>query len=283
MKGRKGFTLIELLVVIAIIAILAAILFPVFAKARKAAQASNCQSNMKQIGNAVKMYLSDWEDTYPTNRQWSGANLGNLNATVALTPLVNGEVPVDTYGKPVRFAKGVNWVEALYPYVEAVTKSTDPSSIWKCQASQAVTFPNPATANNNPSVTYTFNMNLIEQGEGAVRNAANLLMIRETDRMVDAICRPSNVSADGATPPIRTFLIGTDDGYGTSTPLTPKLHGNGSHILFADGHIKMFPNTYFAPNAQGGQTPKWDNTLSQWYNSVNTGPAPVWRAIAITP
>ena len=67
MKDRRGFTLIELLVVIAIIAILAAILFPVFAKARRNAQTSNCASNMTQIGRAIKMYLSDWEDTYPTN------------------------------------------------------------------------------------------------------------------------------------------------------------------------------------------------------------------------
>jgi prepilin-type N-terminal cleavage/methylation domain-containing protein len=53
MRGRRGFTLIELLVVIAIIAILAAILFPVFAAARRAAYASDCQSNMKQIGDAL--------------------------------------------------------------------------------------------------------------------------------------------------------------------------------------------------------------------------------------
>ena len=56
MKGRRGFTLIELLVVITIIAVLAAILFPVFAKAKDAARTSTCTSNLKQIGNAFKMY-----------------------------------------------------------------------------------------------------------------------------------------------------------------------------------------------------------------------------------
>lgn len=61
-NNRKAFTLIELLVVIAIIAILAAILFPVFAKAREKARQATCTSNLKQIGNAITMYASDYDD-----------------------------------------------------------------------------------------------------------------------------------------------------------------------------------------------------------------------------
>ncbi len=64
-RQRKGFTLIELLVVIAIIAILAAILFPVFAKAREKARTSSCQSNLKQIGTAIAMYVQDYDETWP--------------------------------------------------------------------------------------------------------------------------------------------------------------------------------------------------------------------------
>lgn len=56
---RSGFTLIELLVVIAIIAILAAILFPIFAQAKKQAQITACQSSLKQLGLAIKMYADD--------------------------------------------------------------------------------------------------------------------------------------------------------------------------------------------------------------------------------
>jgi prepilin-type N-terminal cleavage/methylation domain-containing protein/prepilin-type processing-associated H-X9-DG protein len=62
MNKSQAFTLIELLVVIAIIAILAAILFPVFSRAKSAAQAVTCMSNVRNLGLAHKMYMSDYDD-----------------------------------------------------------------------------------------------------------------------------------------------------------------------------------------------------------------------------
>jgi len=64
-QASNGFTLIELLVVIAIIAILAAILFPVFAQAREKARTASCQSNCKQIGLAILMYVQDYDERMP--------------------------------------------------------------------------------------------------------------------------------------------------------------------------------------------------------------------------
>src|SRR5258706_4964647 len=65
MNGRpRAFTLIELLVVIAIIAILAAILFPVFSQARESARQTQCASNMRQIGLAMRMYAEDNDETW---------------------------------------------------------------------------------------------------------------------------------------------------------------------------------------------------------------------------
>jgi prepilin-type N-terminal cleavage/methylation domain-containing protein len=71
---RRAFTLIELLVVIAIIAILAAILFPVFASAKAAAKKTQAISNYKQLGLALHLYVSDYDDTIFTTRDspWGG-------------------------------------------------------------------------------------------------------------------------------------------------------------------------------------------------------------------
>ena len=59
-----GFTLIELLVVISIIALLIAILLPALSAARAAAQASQCQSTIRQFGVANAVYLTDFDGYY---------------------------------------------------------------------------------------------------------------------------------------------------------------------------------------------------------------------------
>ena len=56
---KKQFTLVELLVVIAIIAILAAMLMPAIGKAVDVAQAVSCTNNMKQLGTANMMFITD--------------------------------------------------------------------------------------------------------------------------------------------------------------------------------------------------------------------------------
>jgi prepilin-type processing-associated H-X9-DG protein len=54
----RAFSLVEILVVIGIIAVLIALLLPVLTMARVAARSVQCQSNMRQIGQALVMYAN---------------------------------------------------------------------------------------------------------------------------------------------------------------------------------------------------------------------------------
>lgn len=287
-KAKHGFTLIELLVVIAIIAVLAAILFPVFARARKASQASTCESNLKQIGNAMKMYLTDWSDTYPTNRPFAGNTLGNIGGPI---PLSQTE-PIGNATDPPKYQYGINWVEALYPYVESITKSTDPSSAWKCPAASNNLYPlQTGNLDLHWGTTYVLNGALVEQPEGIIKGAANLMLLREFGRLTVATLRPSNITSTGssATKPMYPFLHNEDAGIAGGTAKECALHGTGSHILFADGHVKSFSLTYFPEYSKMTASNAYDaNNTSQWYNYYWANPSNATQrslnmSIAITP
>jgi prepilin-type N-terminal cleavage/methylation domain-containing protein/prepilin-type processing-associated H-X9-DG protein len=62
-RKAAGFTLVELLVVIGIIAVLLALLLPAINKSRAHAKSVLCQSNLRQIGQAMLIYANN-------NRGW---------------------------------------------------------------------------------------------------------------------------------------------------------------------------------------------------------------------
>lgn len=241
------------------------------------------------------MYLSDWEDTYPTN--YNTATSGTKGKNIDMPLSINstsgtygekGAPKIDpTTGKPIRFVgvsgggscapstttSGPNWVEALYNYIEVATIIDDPSSIWKCPAATVK-----ARGATYGIVSYLFNACLVECGESAINSTSNQFLLREEDGMYRATVRPNNYFSDSSfsSPPAETFCNGYPTGY--KPALCPKLHANGSHILFADGHVKLFDVGYF-PTTPVRSTVN-DATKGQWFNFVTGDKA---FTIAITP
>lgn len=148
---RKAFTLIELLVVIAIIAILAAILFPVFAQAKAAAKKTACLSNLKQLGSACQIYLSDSDDTFPI--------------TYGKDPA--GGYTYDRYMPvPADWPAGLSaadltrnqtfWANNIQPYMKSLGMLQCPSAA-KVDPTADATLPVPVPAGVQNYVSYTFN------------------------------------------------------------------------------------------------------------------------------
>jgi prepilin-type N-terminal cleavage/methylation domain-containing protein/prepilin-type processing-associated H-X9-DG protein len=250
MMQRTGFTLIELLVVIAIIAILAAILFPVFAESRESARQITCINNMKQLGTAMRLYLTDYDETWfpafvseriPTHpnpyKPWLGFDTTNAGRIFCF------------YGDTTQPAVRPPRTGIIDPYLKNEGIKRCPSMPGKWQTAYAINWFNPYYTSpyysSNPAAQGNEYSPVVKRFD-----SANCTCIPAPDAEVEEPSRTIIMWEHGYGTPVCNWLQQTnwprrgrewDEGPPRSRAYIDHfnfLHRSGANTLWCDGHAR---------------------------------------------
>ncbi|OGV31147.1 MAG: hypothetical protein A2020_06075 [Lentisphaerae bacterium GWF2_45_14] len=215
-----GFTLIELLVVIAIIAILSSLLMPALKKARDSTKKISCAGNLKQIGIAFQVYLSDNDGYYPKAQiceygyYWSNI----LYALITDKPL----------GKSGTCFCGTHGAMNNYLGFDALGIRNEYGTIFHCPSQKI----NPLS--NNPRYPASYAMVTSLGGNEFTSSDLTKPSIKASKIQLPSqaalVTEGSNMSHSAFVWTNRTIpfdFFGANDG----------LHTNGVNVLYTDGHV----------------------------------------------
>lgn len=99
---KRGFTLVELLVVIAIVGVLLALLLPAIGAARESSRRTQCQNNLRQIGQGITSYESATKK-WPAGKKWSGLPDDPASFTMAWSSILLPYIEEDSLNSAINF------------------------------------------------------------------------------------------------------------------------------------------------------------------------------------
>ena len=207
-RNAAGFSLLELMVVIGIIAVLTGILMPALRVANESARATRCSSQLRQIGVAIYNYASANRGMTPP---WGGA----FNIDGSTDPLSHG------------------WPAMLWRYTGV--KANSP--LYHCP-----TFPV-----DDDTVNYFMEAHW-ENLQSPAAHSISLARVRLSSQFVlvaEATAQRVYIPPFGNYNAVRDNTDKDDSGhqdlvfFGESGGYN--MHRSGNNILFADGHVQIFP------------------------------------------
>ncbi len=228
----RGFTLVEMLVVILIILVLFSLMVGYFSGLRESAKVTACQSNLATIGRAILAYSADNRGFLP------GGQPGNemTNSTALVTSLL-----------PYRHI-----IPYIVPDADVEQLATaPPPEVFRCPADDKVFG---KLWDDGKGYTTSYLYNTVEMTDGTVIDPSSDNGVRYVDPSAHAKPRPRSFFdhqenwKDGINDPAHQEVAidstPWEEGQeGTSyrhfKRLGPK--GEGSNVLFLDGHVEFVP------------------------------------------
>ena len=221
------FTLIELLVVIAIIAILAAMLLPALSAARARARSIACLNQVKQINQAMMLYVDD-------NKEWMPPyKFPASNSTATWVTLITG----DAYASEKLF---------ICPDINGFT-----THAYSCAGTGLGYDQRPGQFYASQYVSYGYNYLWLGSGhsDAKVTPTAQLARVARPSEVVEF----ADAAAPAYTPLCGIFKITptialSSGGYAD----IHNRHANGANIAWLDGHCTW--ENQARENIQGHKT-----------------------------